>query len=330
MTGFRHAAFAASFVLLGVDANAQQFPTRPITVMVGLAAGGLTNVTTRTYTEAVTKITGWAFVVENRAGAGGAVAAAAVQNATPDGQTLLIFSGSQHATIAAITPEAYQPVKGFAPITLLFNSVAVLAVPGSSPVKSAKELFDFGRAKSGGLLFATQGIGSPTHILGAKLAAAAAVPLEFVHYRGGSAMMTDFIAGRVDFALPTMTTAAPFIKDGRIRALAVDADTRLATLPDVPTLAELGFKKERVASWFGLAAPAGTAPSVVERLREAFVTASQDPALKQRLSELETPIVTSSPQEMASRRSATLPRFWLACRASDRSRVWPDPKDDAR
>ena len=144
--------------LLAVTAApAQDYPSRPVTIMVGLAAGGITDVTARLYAEAVAKITGQRVTVENRTGAGGGVAAAAVQNAAPDGHTLLVFSGSQHATVPAVSNAAYEPVKGFSPITYLFNSVVVLTVPGDSPAKTMAELHDWGRKKPGGLTFGTPG-----------------------------------------------------------------------------------------------------------------------------------------------------------------------------
>src|SRR5262245_34713568 len=126
---------AIGFLLATATTQAQDFPNKPITLMVGLAPGGITDVTARLYAESVSKATGHRIVIENRTGAGGAVAAAAVQNAPPDGYTLLVFSGSQHATIPAVSTANYDPVKGFTPITFLFNSVTALVVPADSPAK---------------------------------------------------------------------------------------------------------------------------------------------------------------------------------------------------
>ena len=137
--------------LLTASAQAQDYPSRPITLLVGLAAGGITDITARLYAEAASKIGGQRITVENRTGAGGGVAAAAVQNAAPDGYTLLVFSGSQHATVPAAGNAPYEPVKGFAPVTFLFNSVVVLTVPDDSPAKTMAELHDLGRKKPGGL-----------------------------------------------------------------------------------------------------------------------------------------------------------------------------------
>lgn len=290
------AALAAAFT--AIPASAQDFPDKPVKVLVGLAPGGITDVTARIYTDAVTRTSGWKFVIENRAGAGGGTAAIAVQNSEPDGYTLLVFSGSQHATIAATSQASYEPVKGFTPVTLLFNSVVVLTVPANHPAKTLAELHDIGRAKADGLTFGTPGVGSPSHLLGAKIAMAAKVKVHYVHFRGGSPALVDIIAGRIDFGWPTVSTARGFLMDGQLRALAVDADARLTQFPSVPTLNELGFGNEKVAPWFALGGPAGIPAPVVAKIRDAFVKASQDAELKRRLDENGTPIVTSTSEEM--------------------------------
>lgn len=294
----RLVAVGAALWAGGHGVRAQDFPARPITLIVGLAAGGITDITARIYAEAVSRGIGQRVNVENKPGAGGAVGAAAVQNAPADGYTLLVFSGSQHATIAAAGPAPYEPVKGFAPVTLLFNSVVALSVPADSPYRSLADLFEKGRAKEGGLLFGSPGLGSPSHLLGARLALAAKVPIQSIHYRGGAPMMADLVTGRVDWALPTLSTARGYFADGKLRALVIDAAERWTGLPDVPTLAELGYGNEKVASWFALAAPAGTPPAIVARLREEFIKASRDPDLQRRLSENGTPIATSTSEEM--------------------------------
>ena len=284
--------------LLAASAQAQDYPNRPITLLVGLAAGGITDITARLYAEAASKISGQRITVENRTGAGGGVAASAVQNAAPDGYTLLVFSGSQHATVPAAGNAPYEPVKGFAPVTFLFNSVVVLTVPEDSPARTMAELHDLGRKKPGGLTFGTPGLGSPSHLLGAKILLADNVPFETVHYRGGAPMMADLITGRVDFSWPTLSTSRAYLAEKKLRALALDADARWAPLPDVPTLTELGYGKQKVASWFALAAPARTPREIVGKIRELFVKASQDPDLKRRLEENGTPILTSTPEQM--------------------------------
>jgi len=298
LTIVRRSLLGLGVALFATAAPAQDYPSKPITLMVGLAAGGITDVTARLYAEAVSRVSGQRVTVENKTGAGGGVAAAYVQNTTPDGYTLLVFSGSQHATVPAVGNAPYDPVKGFSPITYLFNAVVVLTVPADSPVKTMKEMHEWGRKKPGGLTFGTPGLGSPSHLLGAKILMADKVPFEAVHYRGGAPMMADLVTGRVDFSWPTLSTSRTFISEGKLRALALDADKRWDRLPDVPTLDELGYGKQKVASWFALAGPAGMPPALVAKVRDTFIKASKDPELQRRLTENGTPIVSATPEEM--------------------------------
>jgi tripartite-type tricarboxylate transporter receptor subunit TctC len=211
---------------------------------------------------------------------------------------LLVFSGSQHATVAAMGSAPYDPVKGFAFITLLFNSVVAFVVPPDSPAATLEALFELGRKRPGGLSMGTPGLGSPSHLLGARVALAAKAPLQSIHYRGGAPMMADVLTGRVDFGVATLSTSRTFLMDNKLRALALDGETRWSGLPDVPILAEIGYGNEKVANWFGVAAPAGTPPAIVQKLREEFVKASRDPELQKRLAENGTLIATSTSEEM--------------------------------
>ena len=280
------------------QARAEDFPSKPITIVVGLAPGGITDITARIYADALSRGIGQRVVVENRQGAGGAVGAAAVQNAAPDGYTVLIFSGSQHVAVPAMAASApYEPLKGFAPVTLLFNLATLISVPTDLPAMNLAELWEFGKKKPGGLSFGSPGVGTPSHMLAAVLGRVTNTPMQYVHYRGGGPMMTDLITGRVDFALTSYTAAKTQFTSNKLRALAIDSDKRWEGMLEVPTLTELGYK-EKVASWFAVAAPAGTPPAIVKRLNEEFIKASRDPELVRRLRENGTPIATSTPDEM--------------------------------
>ena len=270
--GVRRLAAAAAVALawLAGAAQAQEFPARPITIIVGVAPGGITDVSTRIYADAVTKSTGQKIVVENRPVGGGTVAAVAVQNAQPDGYTLLTITGSAHAAIPAMQPVAYDPVKGFTPVTLLFRMPALLVVPHDSPAKSVAELLELGRKRPGGLSFGSAGVGTPAHLMAARIGLGTKTPIEFVQYRGGAPLMADLITGRIDFAFASYTSARANLDGGKLRALAVDAETRLPATPDVPTLIEVGLARERIANWFGLVGPAGMPGAVVERLNAEF------------------------------------------------------------
>jgi tripartite-type tricarboxylate transporter receptor subunit TctC len=192
----------------------------------------------------------------------------------------------------------YDPVKGFSFITVLFNSVVAFVVPPDSPAETLEALFELGRKRAGGLSMGTPGLGSPSHLLGARVALAAKAPLQSIHYRGGAPMMADVLTGRVDFAVATLSTSRAFLVDKKLRALALDSETRWSGLPDVPVLAEIGYGKEKVANWFGVAAPAGTPSAIVQKLRDEFVKASRDPELQKRLAENGTLIATSTSDEM--------------------------------
>jgi tripartite-type tricarboxylate transporter receptor subunit TctC len=213
----------------------------------------------------------------------------------------LIFSGSQHVAVPAMHSAApYEPIKGFEPITLLFHLATLVSVPADLPANTLAEMLALGRTKPGGLSFGSPGAGSPSHLLAARIGRASNTPMQFVHYRGGGPMMADLITGRVDFALSSYTVARSQLAEKTLRALAIDAERRWSAIPDVPTLTELGFGNEKVASWFGVAAPAGTPPEVVNRLHGEFLKAARAPDVIRRLGDNGTPIATTTPEQMAT------------------------------
>lgn len=291
---------AAMLLACASVVHAQDFSARPITIMVGVAPGGVTDLATRAYANAVSKNTGWKVVVENRTGAGGAVAAKAVETAAPDGHTLLTVVGAQFASIPAMqSPPPFDPVRGFQPITLTFRLAQLLAVPADSPANTIADLLALAKKKDGGLSFGTPGAGSPAHLLGAKIALATGTPMQYVHYRGGPPMIADLVTGRIDFGMLSYIAAKPHIDDKKLKGLVIDSETRIAHIPDVPTLIEAGLAKERVANWFGLAAPAGTPDAVVKKLNAEFVRASKDPDVIRQLESAGAQVATSTPAEMA-------------------------------
>ncbi len=291
-------------VWLGLTASsvglvqAQDFPNRQITIVVGVAPGGITDTTTRIYADVVSKGFGQNVVIENRPVAGGAVAAATVQNAAPDGHTLLSVVGSQFASLPAMGPTPYDPVKGFAPVTVLFKLPTLLVVPMDSPAKTAAELLALGKTKPGGLLMGSPGAGTPGHLMAAKIALGTGTPIQYVHYRGGAPVMTDLITGRLDFSFASYPSAGTHLGK-TLRALAVDAETRLPALPDTPTLIEVGLGAYRVGDWCGLLTTAGTPAAAVDRLNREFVAAARSPDLIRKLTDNGVIVASSTPQEMA-------------------------------
>ena len=299
----RLALTAALAIAALAAARAQEspkaFPNRSITIMIGVAPGGVTDVTTRQYAEVVSKNIGQNIVIENRPVAAGAVAATAVQNAEPDGYTLLTVVGSQFCSLPAMGATGYDPVKGFAPLTVLFRLPTLVLVPFNSPAKSMAELLALGKSKPGGILLGSPGAGSPGHLLAAMISMGTSTPMQYVHYRGGAPVMADLITGRVDFSLASYNSSRANLDAKNLRPRAVDAEARLAALPDVPTLAEVGLGQYKVGDWFGLVAPAGTPKPIVAKLNAEFVKAARRPELIKKLTDNGNLIASTTPEEMS-------------------------------
>jgi tripartite-type tricarboxylate transporter receptor subunit TctC len=294
------AALAAG-LLLGAGAKAQDFPQRPVTFVVGFGAGGGTDINARIFAEVMAKNMGQSVVVENRTGAGGAVAAAHVQNSAPDGHTLLIMSGLQHAYVPATQAKAlYEPIKGFAPVAIFFEMISVLSIPYDHPAKTIEEFIAQGKAKSGGMSLGSPGPGSPPHLFGALITEATGLPIHPVQYRGSTNFMSDLATGRIDLAFPTYGLAQSFLAEKKARALAVAADERWSELPALPTLMEAKLVREMPAMWFGVVAPAGTPQPIIRRINEEFHKAAKDPDLVRRITATGMAVRVSTPEAMGA------------------------------
>lgn len=293
---------ALCLVLLGLSQSASladEYPSRPVVIMVGLAAGGVSDVMTRVYADVVSKKIGQSFVIENKPTGSGSVAAAALQTAPPDGYTLLVFPIAQHATIPVLEKGvSYDPVKGNQPITLLFSIATLVVVPADSPIHSIKELAEYAKKKPGGLSFGSPGLGTPAHLSGAKLMDAIKAPAQFIHYRGAAPMLTDLLPGRLDAAVLSSLTARPYLVDKKLRAIVSDATEKWPVAPEIPLLRDVGLRDASLPSWFGLAAPPGTPPAIIKKFNAAFVAASKDPDLRRRIEDNGLTVVTSTPEEM--------------------------------
>ncbi len=286
--------------LLGMAAqtHAQDYPQRPITFVVGLGAGGGQDINSRIYAEVLSRNLGQRVVVDNRTGAGGGVAASYVQNAAPDGYTFLVVSGLQHVYVPATQPGLYEPVNGFAPVSLMFEIVSTLAVPAEIAPQNVAQFLDYARKKPGGITVGAPGPGSPPHMFAALMGETTKIPVQTIQYRGSSQAMTDLAAGRIDVAFPTYGLGKPFIDQKTVKPIAVAADKRWEQFPELPTLVEAGLVKHMVAMWFGLLAPAGTPAPIVERVNDEIAKASQDPDLVRRMTATGTSIRVSAPDEM--------------------------------
>lgn len=277
--------FAA--LLLPLLGNAQTaFPNRVIKLIVPVAPGGGADAVARMVTEKMSQSLGTPIIIENKAGASGSIAAMEVARAAPDGYTLMQCYVATHSTNPAVLKIKYDPIADFAPVGMMAQTSNVLVVGEKSKAKNLQEFLALARAKAGGMSFSSAGSGSATHLIMEYLENQARVDLVHVPYKGAAPAMQDLLGGQVDAMFPSLTTALPHIKSGKLRALAVASSKRDPALPDVPTVAEQGFAGFSAIQWWGLCAPAKTPEPVVARLNKALNDALSLPEIKARLHEM--------------------------------------------
>jgi tripartite-type tricarboxylate transporter receptor subunit TctC len=259
-------------------------PAGPVTMIVGWPAGGPSDAVARLVAAHMAKALGQSILIDNRAGAGGNIGSDLAAHARPDGSTIMLATATSHGLNSALYNRLnYDPIKDFAPIGLITTSPSVMLVPQDSPLHSVKELIGKARAQPGQMNYGSGGIGSSQHLAGAVFKKLAGVDVAHIPFKGTGPAMTDLMAGRVDFIITT--GALPFIRSGKVRALAVAAHERLAALPEVPTFDEAGLKGFYTDSWYGLVAPAGTPKPALEALNAALAKSLRDPALQRQLTE---------------------------------------------
>ncbi|WP_376099875.1 Bug family tripartite tricarboxylate transporter substrate binding protein [Roseomonas sp. CCTCC AB2023176] len=278
------------------QAQGDAFPTRPIRLIVPFAPGGGTDILARVIATKLGESLGQSVVVENRAGASGAIGTAAVARARPDGYTLLFTSSPALVVLPALQPPPpYDAERELAPIATLARQAILFVVPSASPYRSLSDLV---RANLGRpLTYGTPGVGTDPHLAGVALAGAARVLLTHVPYRGGGPALNGLLTGEVDF-LPALTgVAKPVLDDGRARALATTNARRHADLPNVPTTAELGYPSVDLVPWWGVFAPAGLDLATAQRISDAVATMARDPDWTRRLDSFSIEPVYLRPEE---------------------------------
>ncbi|WP_422844020.1 Bug family tripartite tricarboxylate transporter substrate binding protein [Acidovorax sp. M2(2025)] len=270
---------AAAAVPLGALAE-EKYPSRPITLVVPFPPGGSVDIMARQYSEPLARVLGVPIVVENRAGAGGSVGAQYVARAKPDGYTLVVSSQSSHLANPLTQPKiGYDPVKDFENIAILGRQPNALVVHSSLPFKTFAEFVEYARKNPGKLNYGSGGVGSMGQLNVEMFKAATGAYTTHIPYRGGTPLITAVLGNEVQFILDNLVIMLPHIQSGKVRALAVAADQRLPQLPDVPTLAEVGYPQLNLTSWTGLAAPAGTPEAVVQTLYKAVRQVATSPAM---------------------------------------------------
>jgi tripartite-type tricarboxylate transporter receptor subunit TctC len=253
------------------SAFAQTFPSKPIKIIVPVAAGGGTDLLARTLGQKVGDLLGQPVVVENILGAGGNIGVQAVAKAPPDGYTLLLSPATIATNVAVFRKLPYDLLKDLQTVTLVGQTSVVLVVHPSFTAKTVAEFVDAAKQKPGSLNYGSAGIGSPQHLQSELFAQRTGISGNHVPYKGQSQAMTDLVGGQLQYMFSPLQNALPFIREGRIRALGVASPQRNPALPQMPSFAELGYKDVDFSNWFALYAPAGTPPAVVKRLSDAFV-----------------------------------------------------------
>jgi len=279
------AVLCAAIVLgaAGAPALAQKYPEKPVRVIIPFAPGGGTDVLARFLSTKLAESLGAGVVLENRAGAGGTLGTEIAARAAPDGYTLLFTSASHTFNPSLYSRVGYDSLRDFAPVTLAAMVPHLLVVHPSLPVRNVKELIGLARSRPGEIFYGSGGTGSSVHLAAALFVSMARVDMTHVPYKGGGPAMIGVMAGEASVLFPTMQSAMPNVKSGRLRALAISTAIRSPAVPDVPPVAESGLPGYDATGWYGMLAPAGTPQARVDRLNAEIVKILTDPQMKERL-----------------------------------------------
>ncbi len=296
-------AFALLFVVLWAGfasvAPAQTYPAKPIRLVVPYPPGGGTDIIARIVGQKLSENVAQQIVIDNRGGAAGTIGTDIVAKSPADGYTILMAPTSHVINPSIYSKLPYDTVKDFVPITLAASATILLVVHPSVPVKSVRELITFAKARPGQLNFGSAGNGTVFHLTGELFKRQGGFDMVHVPFKGGGPTIVNLVAGQISLAFETMLALQPFVKAGRVRALAVVSAKRSSVMPELPTIAELGFPAIIAENWYGFYAPAGTPKDVVNRLNSEIVKILQAPDVKERFLSQGTEIVASTPDYLA-------------------------------
>jgi len=280
MTMLRTILAALAALLAMTGAAAQNYPTRSVKIIVPFAAGGPADVYARVLAEKLSHAMGQPFVVEDMPGGGSIVGTAAVQNSAPDGYTLLMMSNTHTVNESLIKKKPFVLLRDFVPVAPVNYSDLVLVVHPSVPAKTLKEFIALAKSKPGVMNYASSGPGTPYHMAGELFKAMAGVNIVHIPYKGSSGARTDILGGQVQMMFDAITTMAPNVEAGKVRALGTSGKTRSSVLPDVPTISEAGVPGYEATIWLGIMAPKGTPQPIVDRLNAEIRKAVNSPEIK--------------------------------------------------
>src|SRR5882672_7646660 len=301
---------AIALVLITTHSVAQNYPTKPIRLIVPFAPGGPTDIMSRAISERITSRLGQQLVIDNRAGAGGNIGTEIAAHSAPDGYTMALGHIGTHAiNVSLYSRTGYDPVKDFVPITMIATLPLGLWVNASVPANSVKELVTLAKAKPGSLNFGSAGSGGPTHMAGEMLKAMAHIDIVHVPYKGNAASLTDLVAGRVQMMFSNLLTAGPHARAGKLRGLAITSARRSPQAPDLPTVAESGVPGYDITPWYGVLFPAGTPRTIVVRLNQEIGGILTTPEVMERFRAQGVDLVTSTPEAFAALIKSEIPRW---------------------
>lgn len=278
----------------------QDWPNKPVRIIVSFAPGGLTDLIARALQPRLAEVLGQPVIIENKPGAGGTVAEALLAKSPPDGHTLLLSADSVPANPHLIAGLSYDAFKDMTPVSLLARIPLVMVVNNGVPAATVKDFVTYARTNTGKISYASPGIGTSNHLYYEVFKDMTGIEMPHVAYKGGGPAMTDLMGGHVQAMLISATLAAPQVAGGKVRALAVTSDKRIAQLPNVPTFADAGYPDFKPQQWTGLFVPAGTPPAVIARITSEFTKAIQASDVRARLAELHAEPVMSTQAEFAS------------------------------
>lgn len=301
MWSARWLAAVLALVTAAAPVSAQEYPAKPVRVIVPTAPGGMADILARLFAQKFGETTKQTVIVENKAGAGGVIAADFVAKSPADGYTIYVGFHATNSILPTLDPKLpYNPAKDFAPIIHLANLPNVLVVNSKVEAKSVKELVELARSKPGGLSYASQGMGSSGHIAGEQFRLLTGTNIVHVPYKGAAPALQDLIAGNVPMMFDIVPFALQHIKDGSVRGLAVAAPQRVPVLPDIPTMAEAGYPGVQGGAWFALFAPAGTPPAIIDQLNKAARDAFNAPDVRERLEPRGVVLVLGTPADLGA------------------------------
>jgi len=303
---------AGALVALGLAlaqplAAETKWPDKPVKLVVGFTPGSATDVTARLFADKFAQAWGQPVVVENVAGNSGAIGTDRVAKAAPDGYTLLWAGNAAITILPSLQSLPFDPLKDLAPISTTLVMSSIFFVNNDLPVKSLADLIAYAKANPGKLSYGTPGVGTPQHVAGELFCHLAGIKMEAIPYRGAN--LTDVMSGTVPVGIQNAGASLPFVRDGRVRGLAVTALKRSPHMPDLPTVAESGFPGFEATSWFALMGPAGLPQPIVEKVRAEALKALADPEMQKKVATLGLDIVGSTPEETRAAIAGDIPKW---------------------